>query len=106
MIAGITQKAVWIYFHCGPSKKNLFFGGRGRADVNQQKHTQKIQSLNLIRSHVSIMTAVTVIIISLVTIIKLAIIIIAITKNNYHNYNSNNNNNNDNNKSTNNSNNI
>ena len=77
--------------------------------MNQQKHTQKIQSLNLIRSHVSIMTAVTVIIISLITNIKIAITIIAITKNDYHNNNNsnnNNNNNNDNNKSTNNSNNI
>ena len=74
--------------------------------MNQQKHTQKIQSLNLIRSHVSIMTAVTVIIISLITNIKVAITIIVITKNDYHNNNSNNNNNNDNNKSTNNSNNI
>ena len=96
---------MWFYFHCGPSKKNLFFGGRGRADVNQQKHTQKIQSLNLIRSHVSIMTAVTVIIISLITNIKVAIKLIVITKNDYHN-NNNSNNNNDNNKSTNNSNNI
>ena len=75
--------------------------------MNQQKHTQKIQSLNLIRSHVSIMTAVTVIIISLITNIKVAIKLIVITKNDYHNNNnSNNNNNNDNNKSTNNSNNI
>ena len=91
-------------------KKNLFFGGRGRADVNQQKHTQKIQSLNLIRSDVSIMTAVTVIIISLITNIKVAITIIVITKNDYHNNNNsnnnNNNNNNDNNESTNNSDNI
>ena len=73
--------------------------------MNQQKHTQKIQSLNLIRSHVSIMTAVTVIIISLITNIKVAIKLIVITKNDYHN-NNNSNNNNDNNKSTNNSNNI
>ena len=92
-----------------PQKKKilfLFFGGRGRADVNQQKHTKKIQSLNLIRNHASIMSTVTVIIISLITNIKTAIIIIAITKNDYHNNNSNNNNNNDNNESTNNSNNI
>ena len=92
-----------------PQKKKilfLFFWGRGRADVNQQKHTKKIQSLNLIRNHASIMSTVTVIIISLITNIKTAIIIIAITKNDYHNNNSNNNNNNDNNESTNNSNNI
>ena len=90
-------------------KKKLFFGGRGRADVNQQKHTQNIQSLNLIRSDVSIMTAVTVIIISLITNIKVAITIIVITKNDYHNNNSSNNNNDNNNndnESTNNSNNI
>ena len=75
--------------------------------MNQQKHT-KIQSLNLTRSHVSIMTTVTIITVSFITNIKIAIIIIAITKNDYHNNNSNNNNNNnnDNNKSTNNSNNI
>ena len=77
--------------------------------MNQQKHTQKIQSLNLIRSDVSIMTAVTVIIISLITNIKVAITIIVITKNDYHNNNSSNNNNDNNNndnESTNNSNNI
>ena len=92
-----------------PQKKILFlfFWWRGRADVNQQKHTKKIQSLNLIRNHASIMSTVTVIIISLITNIKTAIIIIAITKNGYHNNNSkNNNNNNDNNESANNSNNI
>ena len=90
---------MWLYFHCGPSKK-IFFGGGGEV----RKHTQKIQSLNLIRSYVSMMT---VIIISLITNIKIAIIVIAITKNDYHNNNnSNNNNNNGNNKSTNNSNNI
>ena len=98
-----------------PQKKKilfLFFWGRGRADVNQQKHTKKIQSLNLIRNHASIMSTVTVIIISLITNIKTAIIIIAITKNDYHynnnsnNNNKNNNNNNDNSKSTNNSGNI
>ena len=80
---------------------------RGRADVNQQKHT-KIQSLNLTRSHVSIMTTVTIITVSFITNIKIAIIIIAITKNDYHdnnninnnnNYNNNNNNNNNNNRS-------
>ena len=50
-----------------PQKKFLFLflGGGGRADVNQQK-LKKNQSLNLIRSHVSIMTAATVIIISLI----------------------------------------
>ena len=92
-----------------PQKKILFlfFWWRGRADVNQQKHTKKIQSLNLIRNHASIMSTVTVIIISLITNIKTAIIIIiAITKNGYHNNNSKNSNNNDNNESTNNSNNI
>ena len=87
----------------------LFGGGRGRADVNQQKHTKKNQkSLNLIRSHVSIMTTVTVIINTLITNLKTTIIIIAITKNDYHyNNNSNNNNkNNNNSKSINNSGNI
>ena len=82
--------------------------------MNQQKQTIKIQSLNLIRSHVSIMTDVTAII-PLITNIKIAIII-AVTKNDYHNNNNNNNNssndnnnnnnNDNNNKSTNNSNNI
>ena len=70
--------------------------------MNQQKHT-KIQSLNLTRSHVSIMTTVTIITVSFITNIKIAIIIIAITKNDYHNNNNSNNNNNnnsDNNKST------
>ena len=87
----------------------VFFGGRGRADANQQKHTKKIQSLNLIRSHASIMKTVTKIIISLIANTKTSIIIIAITKNYYNNNNNsnnNNNNNNDNNESTNNSNNI
>ena len=86
-----------------PQRK--IWGGRGRADLNQQKHTKKTQSLNLIRGHVSIMTAVTVIIISLITNIKVAIII-AITKNDYHNYNNSNNNNNNDNKNANNNNNI
>ena len=74
---------MWLYFHCGTSKKFsvfVFLVGRGRADANQQKHTKKLQSLNLIRSHASIMTTVTVIIISLITNIKIAIIIIEITK--------------------------
>ena len=65
-----------------------------RPDVNQQKHTQKIQSLNLIKNNASIMTAVTVIIISLITNKKIAIILIAITKKDYHNNNNSNNNNN------------
>ena len=74
--------------------------------LNQQKHTKNL-SLNFIRSHVSIMTAVTVIIISLITNIKVAIIMIAITKNDYrNNNNSSNNNNNDNDTGTNNSDNI
>ena len=79
------------------SLKKNFLRGRGRADINQQKHTKNIQSLNLIRSHASIMTTVTVTIISLITNIKTAIIIIAITKNDCHNNNNSNNNNNNNN---------
>ena len=78
--------------------------GGGRAHVNQQKLTKKIQSLNLIRSHVTIMTISAVIIISLIINIKIAIKLIEITKNDYHN-NNNSTNNNDN-KSTNNGNNI
>ena len=77
--------------------------------INRETQKYKnIQSLNLIRSHVSIMTTVTVIIISLIRNIEMAIIITAITKNDYHNNNSNNNNNNnnDNNERTNNRNNI
>ena len=110
-MAGITQKSCVNLFPLWSLKKKkilfLFFLGRSRADVNEQKHTKKIQSLNLIRNHANIMSTVTVIIISLITNIKTAIIIIAITKNSYHNNNSkNNNNNNDNNESTNNSNNI
>ena len=112
-MAGITQKSSVALFPLWYFKKKFlflfFFGGRGRADANQQKHTKKIQSLNLIRSHASIMTTVTKIIISLIANIKTSIIIIAITKNYYNNNNNsnnNNNNNNDNNESTNNSNNI
>ena len=91
---------MWLYFHCGTSKKFsvfVFLVGRGRADANQQKHTKKLQSLNLIRSHASIMTTVTVTIISLITNIKTAIIVIAIPKNDCHNNNNSNNNNNNNN---------
>ena len=110
-MAGITQKSCVALFSLWSLKKKcllLFFGGRGRADLNQQKLTKKITFVHLIRSHVSIMTTVTVIIISLITNIKIAIIIIEITKNDYHYNNSNNNNNhnNDNNNKTNNSNNI
>ena len=63
------------------------------------RNSQKNRSLNLIRSHVSIMTTATVIIISLIINMKIAVIIKEITKNDYHNNNnSNNNNNNINNK--------
>ena len=97
-MAGITQKSCVALFPLWSLKKNFV-----KADVNKQKHTKKIQSLNLIRSHVSMMTAVTVIIISLITNIKIAIILIPITKNDYHNNNnSSNNNNNDNNNNNNN----
>ena len=102
-MAGITQKSCVALLPLWSLKKNLFFEGRGRADVNRQKHTQKIETLNLIRSQFGIMTAVTVIIISLITNIKVGIIMIAITKKDYHNNNNSNNNsnnNNDNNKST------
>ena len=72
--------------------------------INRNSH-KKNQSFNLIRSHVSIMTAATVIITSLIINIKIAIIIIEITKSGYHNNNnSNNNNNNNNNDDNNNSN--
>ena len=43
-MVGITQKAVWLYFHYSPSKNIFcfcFFGERAGADMNQQKHTQK-----------------------------------------------------------------
>ena len=110
-MAGITQKAVWLYFHCGPSKKFflfLFILGGEIEQMGINRSTQKTQSLNLIRSHVSIMTTVTIIIVSLITNIKIVTVIIVITKNDCHNNNSNNNNNNnnDNNTGTNNSNNI
>ena len=111
-MAGITQNSCVALFPLRSLKRNFV-----RADVNQQKHTKKIQSSNLLRNHVSIMTAPTVIIISLITNIKIAVILIANTKNNFHNNNNNknnnkssnsnnnNNNNSDNNKSTNNNNN-
>ena len=110
-MAGITQKAVWLYFHCGPSKNFflfLFILGGEIEQMGINRSTQKTQSLNLIRSHVSIMTTVTIIIVSLITNIKIVTVIIVITKNDCHNNNSNNNNNNnnDNNTGTNNSNNI
>ena len=101
-MAGITQKSCVALFPLRSLKKNflfLFSEGGGRADVNQQKLTKKNQSLNLIRSHVSIMTTATVIIISLIINIKIAVIIIEITtKNDYQNNNSNSNNNNKNDK--------
>ena len=62
-MAGITQKSCVALFPLRSLKKNflfLFSEGGGRADVNQQKLTKKNQSLNLIRSHVGIMTAATV----------------------------------------------
>ena len=63
-MAGTTQKSCVDVFPLWSLKKIFsfcFLGGRGRwSNVNQQKHTQKIQSLNLIRSHISIMTIVTV----------------------------------------------
>ena len=58
------------------------------------RNSQKNQSLNLIRSHVSIMTTATVILISLIINTKIAIILIEITKSDYHNNNNNSNNNN------------
>ena len=92
-MAGITQKGYVALFQFWSLKKNFliffFLGGGGRADVNQQKLAKKIQSLNLIKSHVSIMTTVTIIMIS--------IVIIAITKSDYHKNNNSNNNNNNNN---------
>ena len=71
--------------------------------TNRKSQKKKIKVyLNLIRSHVSIMTTATVIIISLIRNIKIAIIVIEITKNGYHkNNNSNNNGNNNNNKNNN-----
>ena len=36
-----NKKAVQLYFQCGPSKKfDFVFRERGKADVNQQKHTK------------------------------------------------------------------
>ena len=88
-MAEITQKTVWLQIHCGPSKKNFC------QNISESTETyKKIPSLNLIKNHASIVTAVTVIIILLITNIKIAIILIAITKNDYHNNNNNNNNNN------------
>ena len=87
-MAGITQKAVWLYFHCGPSKNFflfLFILGGEIEQMGINRSTQKTQSLNLIRSHVSIMTTVTIIIISLTTNIKIAILIMAVIKSDYHN---------------------
>ena len=49
-MAGITHKSCVALFPLWSLKKKIvfiFLGGRGTADVNQQKHT-KIQSLNLI----------------------------------------------------------
>ena len=77
-MTGTTQKSCVALFPLWFLKKN-FLRGRGRADMNQQKHTKNIQSLNLIRSHASIVTTVTVTIISLITNLKTAIIIVAIT---------------------------
>ena len=95
-----TEKLCGFISIVVPQKKfNVFVFFRGR-EVEQMwinRNSKKNQSLNLIRSHVSIMTTVTVIIISLITNIKIAIIIIEITKNDYHNNNNNNNSNNNNN---------
>ena len=40
-MAGITQKSCVTLFPLWSLKKILFFGGRGRVDVNQQKHTKR-----------------------------------------------------------------
>ena len=78
-MAGITQKICMALIPLWSLKKNflfLFLGGGDRADVNQEKLPKKNnQSLNLIRSHVSIMTTATVIIISLIRNIIIAIIV-------------------------------
>ena len=112
-MAGITQKRCVTLFPLWSLKKRnsvFVFGGKRQSRCESTETHKKNQSLNLIRSRVSIITAATVIIISLIIDIKIAIIIIEITKDNYHNNNSNNNNNNnnknDNNKSNDNSNNI
>ena len=110
-MAGITQKRCVALFPLWSLKKRssvFVFGGKRQSRCESTETHKKNQSLNLIRSRVSIITAATVIIISLIIDIKIAIIIIEITKDNYHNNNSNNNNNNnnknDNNKSNDNSN--
>ena len=114
-MAGITQESSVALFPLWSLKKFFcfrfffFWEGERQSRCESTETHKKIQSLNLIRSHVIITTIVTVIIISLITNMKIAIIIIVITKNDYHNNNNsnnNNNNNNDKNKSTNNSNNI
>ena len=90
------------------AQKDFVFWRERYSRCESTETHKKIQSLNLIRSHVSIRASVTIITISLIRNIKIAIII-AISKNDYHNNNNsnnNNNNNNDNNKNTNNSNNI
>ena len=79
----------------------VFWEGERQSRCESTETHKKIQSVNLIRSHVIITTTVTVIIISLITNIKIAIIIIVITKSDYHN-NDNNSNNNNNNKNDNN----
>ena len=40
-MAGITQKSCVTLFPLWSLKKILFFGGRGRVDVNQQKQTKR-----------------------------------------------------------------
>ena len=115
-MAGITQKRCVALFPLWSLKKRssvFVFGGKRQSRCESTETHKKNQSLNLIRSHVSIMTTATVIIISLIINIKIAIIIIEITKSDYHNNNNSNDNNNnnhnnknDNNKSNDNSNDI
>ena len=69
-MAGITQKSVVLFPLWFLKKIILFLFLRG-GGIN--RNSPKNQSLNLIRSHVSIMTTVTVIIISLITNIKIAL---------------------------------